>query len=254
MTKCRLLSARDGAMLTAFRLEDQPMRRLPGLLAALALAACAALAHAGPARANLLITIDKTAQQMTVTVDGDPRYVWPVSTGRAGYNTPSGQYQPFRMERDHFSREWDDAPMPYSIFFTQKGHAIHGTNHKIDGSPESHGCVRLSVGHAAMLWGLVKQYKMANTRVELIGHIPSRNELIARRELGSEPGVADNGADVTDNTDLTGDIPPQAGRWHEYREGGRVYYYREGPNEVRRIERRVRRYYRRFRFGGFPFW
>ena len=109
------------------------MRRLPGLLAALA--ACVALSHAQPARANLLITVDKTAQQMTVTVDGDPRYVWPVSTGRAGYNTPGGQYQPFRMERDHFSREWDDAPMPYSIFFTQKGHAIHGTNHKIDGSP-----------------------------------------------------------------------------------------------------------------------
>jgi hypothetical protein len=32
------------------------------------------------------------------------------------------------MEIDHYSEEWDDAPMPYSIFFTQIGHAIHGTN------------------------------------------------------------------------------------------------------------------------------
>ena len=114
------------------------MRRLPGLLATLA----ALVIMAAPARASLLITVDKSAQQMTVTVDGDPRYIWPVSTGREGYDTPAGQYTPFRMEKDHFSREWDDAPMPYSIFFTKQGHAIHGTNHKIDGSPESHGCAR----------------------------------------------------------------------------------------------------------------
>ena len=54
------------------------------------------------------------------------RYTWPVSTGALGYDTPSGDFKPFRMERDHFSREWDDAPMPNSIFFTKQGHAIHG--------------------------------------------------------------------------------------------------------------------------------
>jgi len=37
-----------------------------------------------------------------------------VSTGAPGYDTPSGEYKPFRMEADHFSREWDDAPMPHS--------------------------------------------------------------------------------------------------------------------------------------------
>ena len=31
------------------------------------------------------------------------------------------------MEKDHFSKEWDDAPMPNSIFFTKTGHAIHGS-------------------------------------------------------------------------------------------------------------------------------
>jgi len=38
-------------------------------------------------------------------------YTWPVSTGMSDYDTPTGEFQPFRMERDHFSREWDDAPM-----------------------------------------------------------------------------------------------------------------------------------------------
>ena len=79
------------------------------------------------AHANVMIVIDKSAQKMTVTVNGEDRYTWSVSTGRDGYDTPSGDFQPFRMEKVHYSREWDDAPMPNSIFFTKDGHAIHGS-------------------------------------------------------------------------------------------------------------------------------
>ena len=132
-----------------------------------------------PAAAALLIQIDKSTQQMTVSEDGQLLYRWPVSTGIARYDTPSGAFKPFRMEKDHHSDEWDDAPMPYSIFFTKKGHAIHGTNHKSIGRPASHGCVRLSVQHAAILWKLVKQEKMANTEVVLSGRLPGAAPLVA---------------------------------------------------------------------------
>lgn len=232
------------------------------LLAALAAAAFAGLALAQPAHANLLISVDKNAQKMTVTVDGDPRYIWPVATGVARYDTPDGQYQPFRMERQHYSREWDDAPMPYSIFFTKQGHAIHGTNHKINGAPASHGCVRLSVAHAAQLWALVREHKMANTRVELVGEIPSKQELMARRDGGdaaiAEPTEradladrADRDADAryADDQDYPREIPRVGHGWAEYHQGGRTYYYRVDPREVRRVYRRVYRIYRRF--GGF---
>ena len=94
---------------------------------AAALAAVSATLAFTPARADLLIQIDKATQQMTVSADGELLYTWPVSTGIARYDTPNGAFTPFRMERDHYSREWDDAPMPYSIFFTKQGHAIHGT-------------------------------------------------------------------------------------------------------------------------------
>src|SRR5437899_3072538 len=80
-----------------------------------------------PASADVEITIDKSAQRMTVAVDGATRWRWPVSTGARGYDTPSGSYTASRMEKDYFSKEWDDAPMPNSIFFTQRGHAIHGS-------------------------------------------------------------------------------------------------------------------------------
>ena len=64
---------------------------------------------------------------MTVAVDGVERYHWPVSTGNPSHETPNGSFRTFRMEEDHFSKEFDDAPMPHSIFFTKVGHAIHGT-------------------------------------------------------------------------------------------------------------------------------
>jgi hypothetical protein len=74
------------------------------------------------AQGAILITIDKATQQMTVDIDGTTRWIWPVSTGRRGYSTPAGSFRPFRLEEDHYSKEWDEAPMPHSIFFTGDGH------------------------------------------------------------------------------------------------------------------------------------
>ena len=82
---------------------------------------------AGAAQAKVEITVDKNNQMMTVAVDGVERYQWPVSTGNPSHETPNGTFRTFRMEADHFSKEFDDAPMPHSIFFTKIGHAIHGT-------------------------------------------------------------------------------------------------------------------------------
>jgi hypothetical protein len=125
---------------------------------------------AAPASAHVLITIDKSNQRMTVAVNGEPRWHWRVSTGRPGRDTPSGKFQAFRMEADHFSKEFDDAPMPHSIFFTKLGHAIHGsfdTRHL--GSPASHGCVRLDPANASKLYALVQQDGVLNTTVVLTG-------------------------------------------------------------------------------------
>lgn len=123
-----------------------------------------------PAAAGVEISVDTITQQMTVSVDGSQHYAWPVSTGRQGYATPAGSFRPFRMEREHFSREWDDAPMPYSIFFTERGHAIHGTRSTSTlGTAVSHGCVRLAPDNAAVLFSLVQAHGLADTEVEIVG-------------------------------------------------------------------------------------
>jgi hypothetical protein len=170
------------------------MRLRPAAL----LASAVLLAAAPAARADLLISVDKDAQRMSVTVDGQTRHTWPVSTGTAAHDTPSGSYKPFRMEASHFSREWDNAPMPHAIFFTQVGHAIHGTTHtRRLGQPASHGCVRLSQRNAATLFALVKQQKMANTRVVIegsVGEAPVADvhrpaPAVTARRYGADEGV-----------------------------------------------------------------
>jgi len=107
---------------------------------------------------SILITIDKAKQKMTVSVDGVQQYEWPVSTGRAGYSTPSGTYTPTSMNEVWYSQEWDNAPMPHAIFFMKDGHAIHGSYEvKTLGKPVSHGCVRISPKNATTLYALVKK-------------------------------------------------------------------------------------------------
>jgi hypothetical protein len=142
----------------------------------------------GAAQAKVAITVDKDNQQMTVAVDGVERYHWPVSTGIPSYETPNGSFRTFRMEEDHFSKEFDDAPMPHSIFFTKIGHAIHGTDwvNRL-GTPASHGCVRLSRGNASTLYALVQQEGVLNTTVTLTG---SSQVALARNPRRGNTAVA----------------------------------------------------------------
>lgn len=163
-------------------------RRLVGAMGALLLPGVAQAAKPArpkppPAEARLIITINKVSQKMTVTLDGEKLYKWPVSTGAPGYETPSGEFRPFRMEKEHYSKEWDDAPMPHSIFFTAGGHAVHGSYHiKSLGRRASHGCVRLHPDNAKTLFALVRKTGLSNTRVIVRGGV-----FAGAGEAGSEP-------------------------------------------------------------------
>jgi hypothetical protein len=154
---------------------------VPASLAAAALA----MAFAPRAGAEILVNIDKNTQSMTVTVDRTRFYVWPVSTGRPGFDTPNGTFRPNRMDADHLSQEWDNAPMPFTIFFDLHGHAIHGfLNTSQIGNPASHGCVRLSKENAATLFDLVKMEHMKDTTVVITGRTPSPESLVMARHRG----------------------------------------------------------------------
>ena len=174
---------------------------------------------AGAAEAKVAITVDKNAQLMTVAVDGVERYQWPVSTGLPSYETPNGSFRTFRMEEDHFSKEFDDAPMPHSIFFTKIGHAIHGTDsvNRL-GNPASHGCVRLSRANASTLYALVQREGVLNTTVTLTGSSQvalarnprSRaNAALARREVTPQYNAAGDPIVLTPPPGAPGLAAPQ---------------------------------------------
>ena len=132
--------------------------------AAIGAAAVAVAAMAAPAAADVVITVDKSTQQLSVMVDGYQRYTWPVSTGLHG-GPPSGTFHPQRMERSWFSHAFGMAPMPYSIFF-RGPFAIHGTTFVSRlGHPASHGCVRLDPGNASTLFDLVQQEGASHTQI-----------------------------------------------------------------------------------------
>jgi hypothetical protein len=176
------------------------------------------VAAGGAAQAKISITVDKDAQQMTVAVDGVERYHWPVSTGNPSHETPNGSFRTFRMEEDHYSKEFDDAPMPHSIFFTKQGHAIHGTDSVGRlGTPASHGCVRLSRANASTLYALVQADGVLNTTVTLTGSSqvalarnprPARPAAIARGDVAPAAPSYDAAGNPVDLTPQT-IAPPQ---------------------------------------------
>ena len=135
---------------------------------AIVIAVVLALGAVAPARAGVVVTVDKSAQRLTVVVDGFVRHQWPVSTARWGYRTPNGSYRPERLERKWFSRKYDWSPMPYSIFFNG-GYAIHGS-YEISrlGRPASHGCIRLHPDNAKTFFQLVQKSGKENTLISIV--------------------------------------------------------------------------------------
>jgi lipoprotein-anchoring transpeptidase ErfK/SrfK len=126
-----------------------------------------AVIGSGEALAGVVAQVDISRQVMTVSENGRVLYHWRVSTGRSPFRTPRGTFRPVRMHKMWYSRKYDNAPMPHSIFF-HGGYAIHGTDAVANlGRPASHGCVRLDPGHARTLYNLVKARGARNTRIVL---------------------------------------------------------------------------------------
>lgn len=118
----------------------------------------ATVAAAASAPDRLIVEIDISDQEMVVAPEGKAAYRWPVSTARPGHVTPVGTYQPEWLSRWHRSSIYNNAPMPFSIFF-HGNYAIHGTDQISRlGRPASAGCVRLHPDHAAVLWDLVQEF------------------------------------------------------------------------------------------------
>jgi hypothetical protein len=191
-------------------------------------ALCAGL---GAAQAAVVVTVDKSAQELSVTVDGAQRYHWPVSTARWGYRTPNGTYRPQRLERKWFSRKYDWSPMPYSIFFNE-GYAIHGS-YEISrlGRPASHGCIRLHPENAALLFALVKEH-VNDTTIVVTGERPEKIQVRVRDEDEHEVRrhrVHRERPDVAREVEARPAADSERNSWHDDDRRGQQPFFLFGP-------------------------
>ncbi|MCH5376978.1 MAG: L,D-transpeptidase family protein [Planctomycetes bacterium] len=74
-----------------------------------------------------------------------------ISSGRPGYETPTGVFTVLRKEKMHHSSKYNNAAMPDSQFFFG-GCALHAGG--LPGYPSSHGCVHLPRKFADLLFSI----------------------------------------------------------------------------------------------------
>lgn len=174
----------------------------PATQAAPAEAEAPAAAPPPPPPPRVVAKIDLSEQRMTVRIDGKLVHSWPISSGRSGYYTPTGSFRPQWAARMWYSKQYDDAPMPYAVFFNG-GIATHGTTYVRQlGSPASHGCVRLTTANAKTFYDLVHRYGYKATRIVVQGRTPApvasrrrddSNRYADRRDNGSRYSYPSNG-------------------------------------------------------------
>ena len=119
------------------------------------------IAPTGP----VLVYVDLGRQRATIYRNGVRIGVSTISSGKDGYETPTGVFTILEKDKDHRSRTYDDAPMPFQQRLTWKGVALHAGN--LPGYPASHGCVRLPMEFAKKLFELTP---MGGTVVIAGGH------------------------------------------------------------------------------------
>lgn len=102
----------------------------------------------------VVIVVSIAQQRAYAYRNGVPIGISTVSTGKKGHETPTGVFTLLQKNVDHKSNLYNNAPMPYMQRLTWDGIALHAGN--LPGYPASHGCVRLPMGFAKLLYGVTK--------------------------------------------------------------------------------------------------
>ena len=102
----------------------------------------------------MAVVVSLTEQRAYVYRNGVRIGVATVSTGKKGYETPTGVFTILQKKREHYSNLYDNAPMPFMQRLTWDGIALHAGN--LPGYPASHGCVRLPYKFSERLFGITR--------------------------------------------------------------------------------------------------
>jgi lipoprotein-anchoring transpeptidase ErfK/SrfK len=100
-----------------------------------------------------------------------------VSTGSKGHSTPSGVFQILEKKVDHYSKKYDNAPMPNMQRLTWSGICMHSGN--LPGYPASHGCIRMPFDFSKLFYSITTKG----------GTVVIGDGKTAQPHLASNPGV-----------------------------------------------------------------
>lgn len=139
--------------------------------------------HVAPAGPVLLV-VNRATQRAMVFRNGVPIAASTVSTGRPGYETPTGVFSILQKHVEHYSSTYDNAPMPYMQRLTWRGVALHAG--KLPGYPASHGCIRLPFEFAKLLYGVTR----VGMTVVITGHAASPRIAPPPRIGANDPALA----------------------------------------------------------------
>lgn len=106
-------------------------------------------------RGPVLVVVSLPQQLVHVYRNGARIGVSTISSGRRGYETPTGTFPIIERQTEHYSNKYDNAPMPFMLRLTMDGVAMHAGH--LPGYPASHGCVRLPAAFAETLFGNVRR-------------------------------------------------------------------------------------------------
>ncbi len=182
-----------GVVLPVGRAHGQSVVPVAGASAAAAPAARGAGAVARPQpptidqalRSGVLIVISKASQRMQVFKDGAAWQSSPVSTGRRGHATPAGVFAILEKQKFHRSNIYSNAPMPFMQRLTSGGIAIHAGY--VPGHPASHGCIRVPLAFARLLFGLTR---ISDTAVVIVNAAMQSDKQARQLALAARPSRA----------------------------------------------------------------
>jgi hypothetical protein len=138
------------------------------------------VAPAGP----VLVLVNSKTQRATVFRNGVPIGASTISTGKPGHETPTGVFTILEKQVVHHSSKYDNAPMPYMQRVTWYGVALHAGHNP--GYAASHGCIRLPLGFAKLLYGVTKLgMTVVITDAETTPRLAAGPELVAAPEVGA---------------------------------------------------------------------
>jgi hypothetical protein len=107
----------------------------------------------GVPRGPTWVRVDLQSQLLSVFRAGHEIGTAVILYGTDGYPTPTGRFPILAKLRNHVSRTYDNAPMPFTLRLRNDGVSIHGTNVRYGYA--SHGCVGIPTPFAAKLFNAV---------------------------------------------------------------------------------------------------